>query len=51
LLRDNRDKLDNIVVQLLERESLDEREIYAAAGIVRAGLLQPPVAPANYPVP
>ncbi|MNC85126.1 ATP-dependent zinc metalloprotease FtsH [compost metagenome] len=35
LLRDNRDKLDAIVDQLLERESLDEPEIYAAAGIAR----------------
>jgi len=35
LLRDNRDKLDAIVTQLLLRESLDEPEIYAAAGIAR----------------
>ncbi len=35
LLRDHRDKLDAIVVQLLQRESLDEPEIYAAAGIAR----------------
>ena len=41
LLRDNRGKLDAIVVQLLARESLDESEVYAAAGIARpAG--QPP---------
>ncbi len=33
LLRENRDKLDAIVVQLLVHESLDEPEIYAAAGI------------------
>ena len=33
LLRENRDKLDAIVGALLERESLDEPEIYAAAGI------------------
>ena len=33
LLRDNRDKLDAIVAQLLARESLDEPEVYAAAGI------------------
>jgi cell division protease FtsH len=46
LLRDNRDKLDAIVTQLLARESLDEQEIYAAAGIAR-----PPVAPAPSPVP
>ena len=36
LLRENRDKLDAIVVQLLARESLDEAEVYAAAGIARA---------------
>jgi cell division protease FtsH len=36
LLRENRDKLDAIVAQLLARESLDEPEIYAAAGIGRA---------------
>ena len=35
LLRNNRDKLDAIVAQLLLRESLDEPEIYAAAGIAR----------------
>ncbi len=33
LLRENRDKLDGIVAQLLERETLDEPDIYAAAGI------------------
>jgi cell division protease FtsH len=46
LLKENRDKLDAIVVQLLARESLDEPEIYAAAGIARAI-----VAPAPAPVP
>ena len=35
LLRENRDKLDAIVAQLLAHESLDEPEIYAAAGIAR----------------
>jgi cell division protease FtsH len=35
LLRDNRGKLDAIVAQLLARESLDEPEVYAAAGIDR----------------
>jgi cell division protease FtsH len=44
LLRDNRDKLDAIVAQLLEHESLDEAEIYAAAGIGRSAGL-PPTAP------
>jgi cell division protease FtsH len=37
LLREHRGKLDAIVVQLLARESLDEPEIYAAAGIERSG--------------
>jgi cell division protease FtsH len=35
LLREHRDKLDAIVARLLEHESLDESEIYAAAGIPR----------------
>jgi cell division protease FtsH len=34
-LRENRDKLDSIVSQLLARETLEEKEIYAAAGIDR----------------
>ncbi|HEY9466032.1 MAG TPA: ATP-dependent zinc metalloprotease FtsH [Vicinamibacterales bacterium] len=44
LLRENRGKLDAIVTQLLARESLDEPEIYAAAGISRA-LNKPSAAP------
>ena len=36
LLREHRVQLDAIVTELLARESLDEAEIYAAAGIVRA---------------
>ena len=44
LLRDNRGKLDAIVAQLLARESLDEPEVYAAAGIERPPG-QPPVRP------
>jgi cell division protease FtsH len=36
LLRENRDKLDRIVEQLLIRETLDEPEVYAAAGIERS---------------
>jgi cell division protease FtsH len=46
LLRTNRAKLDAIVAQLLIHESLDEPEIYAAAGIPR-----PPVSPTPSPVP
>jgi cell division protease FtsH len=34
-LRDHRNKLDSIVEQLLARETLEEKEIYAAAGISR----------------
>jgi len=33
LLRENREKLDRIVQQLLAHETLDEAEVYAAAGI------------------
>jgi cell division protease FtsH len=35
LLRENRKRLDDIVTQLLARETLDEAEVYVAAGIVR----------------
>jgi len=35
LIRENRDKLDRIVVALLAHESLNEPEIYAAAGLPR----------------
>jgi cell division protease FtsH len=46
LLREHRQKLDAIVVQLLARESLDEPEIYEAAGIPR-----PQVTPTPAPLP
>jgi cell division protease FtsH len=42
LLRENRAKLDAIVTQLLAHESLDEPEIYAAAGIARPAVTRPP---------
>jgi cell division protease FtsH len=45
LLKVNRDKLDAIVAQLLIHESLDELDIYAAAGITR------PAAAKSAPVP
>jgi cell division protease FtsH len=35
LLREHRAKLDAIVTELLAHESLDEAEVYAAAGIPR----------------
>ncbi|HNV02876.1 MAG TPA: ATP-dependent zinc metalloprotease FtsH [Vicinamibacterales bacterium] len=43
LLRENRGKLDAIVARLLERESLDEPEIYDAAGIARPSSAPAPV--------
>jgi cell division protease FtsH len=46
LLREHRGQLDTIVVQLLLHESLNEPEIYAAAGIAR-----PAVAPSPAPLP
>jgi cell division protease FtsH len=46
LVRENRARLDAIVAQLLARESLDEADIYAAAGIPRHA-----VAPSQTPVP
>ena len=42
LLREHRDKLDAIVVRLLEKENLDEPEIYAAASIQRPVASRPP---------
>jgi cell division protease FtsH len=46
LLRENRQKLDAIVAQLLARESLDEPEIYEAAGLPR-----PAATPTPAPLP
>jgi cell division protease FtsH len=46
LLRENRNRLDVIVAELLAHESLDESEIYAAAGIER-----PAATPSPAPVP
>jgi len=42
LLREHRNQLDALVAQLLEHESLDEPEIYAAAGIPRAAVTPSP---------
>ena len=41
LLRENRARLDAIVEQLLEHETLDEPEVYAAAGILHPAERQP----------
>jgi cell division protease FtsH len=38
LLRENRDKLDGLATALLEHETLDEPDAYAAAGIERAAV-------------
>jgi cell division protease FtsH len=43
LLREHRDKLDRIVTELLRRESLDEAEIYTAAGLPRPATVAAPV--------
>ena len=51
LLRENRAKLDAIVTQLLAHESLDEPEIYAAAGIARPAVTRPAVTRPPAPVP
>jgi cell division protease FtsH len=39
LIHENRDKLDAIVVELLTHETLDEVEVYAAAGIPRGAVV------------
>jgi cell division protease FtsH len=36
LLQENRDKLDSLAGALLEHETLDEDDVYAAAGVTRA---------------
>jgi cell division protease FtsH len=42
LLKENRDRLDRIVEQLLIHETLDEREVYEAAGVERPATAQHP---------
>jgi cell division protease FtsH len=37
LLKQNRSKLDSLATALLEHETLDEEDAYAAAGVPRAG--------------
>jgi len=46
LLRDNRDRLDAIAQQLLIHETLDEPDVYAAAGLNRR-VKEPAPAPAT----
>jgi cell division protease FtsH len=43
LLKENRDKLDAIVEQLLTHETLDEADVYRVAGIPRPAAPQKPV--------
>ena len=47
LLRENRPKLDSIAAELLEHETLDEADAYAAAGITRTARLPEPQAAAR----
>jgi cell division protease FtsH len=47
IVRENREKLDSIVEKLLEHESLDEPEIYAAAGLSRPTHALPPGSPTS----
>jgi cell division protease FtsH len=44
VLREHRDKLDSLVEKLLEHETLDEADAYAAAGITRTVDVDEPVA-------
>jgi cell division protease FtsH len=47
LLRSRRENLDSLVSALLEHETLDEADAYAAAGLARSPeAADPPVAPA-----
>ncbi|HSK94994.1 MAG TPA: cell division protein FtsH, partial [Euzebyales bacterium] len=46
-LHDNRDKLEAIVEQLLIHETLDEPDVYAAAGLARPERAPEPAAPAG----
>jgi cell division protease FtsH len=41
LLRENRDKLDSLANALLEHETLDEDDAYAAAGVAHERALAP----------
>ena len=47
LLRENRDTLDRIVERLLDRETLDEAEVYEVAGIERPSSAEVQLRPAR----
>jgi cell division protease FtsH len=51
LLRANRSNLDSLVSALLERETLDEADAYAAAGLTRHRDPVPELPPAPAPTP
>ncbi|WP_133786996.1 ATP-dependent zinc metalloprotease FtsH [Kribbella sp. VKM Ac-2571] len=51
LLRENRSKLDSIAAELLEHETLDEADAYAAAGITHGPRTHPTPAPEPQPTP
>ena len=51
LLRQNRDKLDSLAHALLEKETLDENEAYAAAGIERPPAAEEKARAAQAPAP
>ena len=50
LLTENRHRLDSIVTQLLARETLDETDVYAAAGIAHVTRPELPVETAAEPI-
>ena len=49
LLRENRQRLDSLAQALLEHETLDEDDAYAAAGVAHERALAPAPAPAPAP--
>ena len=46
LLRENRARLDSLAAALLEHETLDEADAYAAAGLPRRHVAEPEPQPA-----
>ena len=44
LLRENRDKLDSLAEALLEHETLDQEDAYAAAGVTPSARAEEPLA-------
>jgi cell division protease FtsH len=50
LLTENRKRLDRIAAKLLERETLDEAEVYAAAGLPHGGPAETKLQPRPEPI-